>query len=842
MVTKSKISTLLPYLDVQSSFYLKITLSPLEDGAEKKSGSPFLVVSDSDPYSRTYDARLFTDAGAEISHTCLILQKDEYNIQKDELRPICNKDIERHWQRAFLFYSRDNQANPLFATAGQMDADGNPVPFNSLFYCRHKKEYFHPPCPDCGQLLQLCHDDTILTECGLLPYTTSIERYLYCPACFESKKTSGFYTFSLKAGEPLFVKDRNNLIKDFGKLLKDKVKSKNFPCLSCEDKTACFSLEHMASSRIEPFSFYPFHALIIKSGSINALDFLPLISGAGVKDVERHLVENHLYGRLSCLKELTNKNRTITPFFSLGQNRFFLEVLYLKLSFLGELVEHVLSETYYSSPDLRFSMDKIWIDLPEQNSRLPFFWNFKTRIIETGVGMKSSRIFSKPNQAYSFYYIGIAWFYVLCANRTQGAGQINFALENMLDESAEKDEIGFIDLLNCGTHPEFNIENIFWKPEEYGVNPRWNAIWEKTLVIGWRIFKAELSGDKKWSADHFRQELNILISEIKENLFGKVNVEVRTDNQEEQNRAIRDILLNVRKKIQEDVTAETAEDSEETIALSKTDMVSDTDVKQADVSEQTLVIPSGGVEDDDDVLNETVILSPDRDAQDADETKNDLSPAEEKPLETDDDDFQEETVIISSDTPFEAEIVKQIIPEDDVFDETVIIRSTGQDSKDEKFSLDEKPKKAPEPLSEDDDLNETVIIRKNADAPVNNNATAFPEEQESIPVKTDDELLDETVIIRAGEKNVIKEQDKPSVQESPDQTVIMKNGKTIPVKEAEMDETVIMRPERKDMELKQASSDYEKTEENKSGSFTEDSDDDSDLDETVIIRPGKNGK
>ena len=69
---------------------------------------------------------------------------------------------------------------------GQSGADGILSPFASLFFCKEKGRYFHPPCPRCGRPLALCVDDAVLAAAGLPLYSRSLERHLYCEACAGS--------------------------------------------------------------------------------------------------------------------------------------------------------------------------------------------------------------------------------------------------------------------------------------------------------------------------------------------------------------------------------------------------------------------------------------------------------------------------------------------------------------------------------------------------------------------------------------------------------------------------------------------------------------------------------
>ncbi len=114
--------------------------------------------------------------------------------------------------------------------------------------------------------------------------------------------------------------------------------------------------------------------LMVKGDLVNGLDFLSLMSGASFKELEDRLTEKQEPGRLNCLKVLKQKPSIQTPFFYQNEDRYFLEVLYLKLSFLGELAEALFSELdTLQCPDFGLSMDRIWVKLSDQNRLLPCF-------------------------------------------------------------------------------------------------------------------------------------------------------------------------------------------------------------------------------------------------------------------------------------------------------------------------------------------------------------------------------------------------------------------------------------------------------------------------------------
>jgi len=106
-VNNIEMPSLLPYLELtDTKFRLNFSLISQDGSIPEKSPFPFLVISESDPFARLIEARFVTDAGSEIKRVFLLLQKDEYHLTRDELRPFNNQDVDQCWQKAFLFYSK----------------------------------------------------------------------------------------------------------------------------------------------------------------------------------------------------------------------------------------------------------------------------------------------------------------------------------------------------------------------------------------------------------------------------------------------------------------------------------------------------------------------------------------------------------------------------------------------------------------------------------------------------------------------------------------------------------------------------------------------------------------
>ncbi|MCD4805406.1 MAG: hypothetical protein K8R07_06980 [Desulfobacterales bacterium] len=632
-----KMPSLLPYLEfTDTKFRLNFPLISQDGSILEKSPFPFLIISESDPFARLIEARFVTDAGSEIKRVFLLLQKDEYHLTQDELRPLNNQDIDQCWQKAFLFYSRKNQDGSAIILADQIGEDGGLISLQSLFFCKSKQIFFHPPCPVCGLPLQQCYDDDILTDLGFQRYSTSLKRYLFCPSCFGSRGKSDFYVFSLESSDHSALKDRWDLIKDFGRLTEVRNRLNRFPCIDCSSRQECYGSDCLAVSRIVPISFYPFYMLIFEAGSVNVYDFLSLISGASFDDLESRLSEKQESGRINCLKALKRNSLATTPFFFDKNKKYFLEVLYLKLSFLGELVQTIFSRI--DDPGLDLSIDRIWINLADQSDLLPFFWNFKLNFIDIGGNAVKPPFLPKLFPYSSPHFLGIIWFYTLLVNKKQDVSEVYVTLEKKIEKIVSNDDDSLENFLKNGADSAFSPENIFWIPDGKSVSQDWVSLWEKSIGLGWSLLKiglrTGLMENSKWSKDKFQQELENLRKEVKDKLFSHELNFVQAEPAPE-NKAISDILAKIMEKWSIGLEAQ-KDELEKTVAISTAgrERFDNTNV----------------VSEDEYGLEETVILSPDdfrKEKSPSVQADKDDIPATKGADEPEENDFISETVILS---------------------------------------------------------------------------------------------------------------------------------------------------------------------------------------------------
>jgi hypothetical protein len=694
MTNNGQIFSLLSYLDAsRGNFHLDPSLTSDDSAALERSPFPFLTITDTDPLTQLIEARIRSDAGSEIARVFLLVQRDRYLLAKDALWPVNNRGIEDAWQKAFSFYSSENRDNSFITLAGQLDDQGGPAQLSSLFFCKTMRVFFHPPCPKCGAPLQQCEDEELLGKAGLQSYSVSLKRYLYCRTCATAGKLD-FYVYELEPSDPQTLRDRSALIKKFKLLVEGNRNVEQFPCIGCPNYKDCYGADQRVLSRIVPFSFYPFHMFIFKAMSLNALDFLPLVSGAAFQELEAELENKGEYGRSSCVKNVRQGNLIKAPCLFDSGSRNFLEVLYLKLTFLAEVFQGISSgNEILRHPDLRLSLDNIWVNLPEHGSRLPFLWDFRVKFTDIFRQQADKTSSTGLQSAGSLFFMGLVWFYTLLVNRRQDMSKVYLSLRGILDMSSSDSSFSFDKYVHEGTSPVLLPSNILWEPEGKTVNNDMLPLWEKGLQAGWSVLNAGLYPSAGFSLDNFLEQLDKTREEIKGRLFSAAPADEQQPSREK-DKAISNILKNIYDKWGPPAAVE-----EET--LTETVMLSP---GRADRK-----IPPPPSSEESDIVSSTVIISAGK-APASPET-----PAPEQPVKQDD--ILTETIIISpqgiKDTLKPSPVTPQKKP-DTGPPETVII--SAKDAAEALRPAGEQPGAAPETeeqkkKKEQDFLAETIILK-----------------------------------------------------------------------------------------------------------------------------------
>lgn len=472
--------------------------------------SPFHVLDNGQNFSIVIKAGLKTKHAEAFKNLFLLIQRDHYPIPPDVLNPVTNADLDRIWFETIEFYSTDDT---VFYIPSESGNGGKPAQFTPLFFCKKETKFFHPPCPECGEPLDLCQDDSLLKNAGLFPYSTSLKRYIFCPSCYNAGINHIFYQFSRSPDDLVFVKDRFDLIRDFNKLRS--TASGNFPCLNCSGHSACYITGEKAASHIDFFSFYPFHMLLFDSASIKAVDFIPFLSG-------RSFEENpspHLWRDSGGTFEHPLPHHGSDSFFFNNEDRFFLEVLYLKLSLLENIARSVNQRVENDMASLiRLSAHSIWITPAPQGAVLPFLWDFKVNIIDLISNSPKTPIDFSLTGNRNLNFMVCLWFYTFLVNKTQGPNEVYKEIERLSVNRSPEDYFSHYKPL-IQDFPALALENIFWTPRGVSLPEKWKQFWVRTLLTGVVFLKEANTKDLKSGLNQLIGQIGSLKQEIKEQLF-----------------------------------------------------------------------------------------------------------------------------------------------------------------------------------------------------------------------------------------------------------------------------------------------------------------------------------
>jgi hypothetical protein len=568
LTINAAIPSLIHYLESDGAeFYLKLSLSTQNDSFPKKIQFPFSVIGESDSLASIFEASIVSDAGSRIKNAFLLIQKDIYTISADEKWPGNNRDIDRAWQSLFSFLTASCRDDSIVILKDQIDNTGTLLPWQSLFYCSQRQIFFQPSCARCGFSLHLCHDEDLLLHMGLQPYSTSLKRYLYCPNCLDTLGQSDFYAHSLDEADPKSVKDQDDLIKGFGQLARIGIEKASIPCIGCAHFEECYETQHLSVTRIVPISFYPFFMIVFNAPSIHVLDLLPILAGADSNDVATRLQTGGEEGRLRFLRNFEQQNPQNTLFFFGNHEKFFLEVLYLKLSLLGGLAQIVLSGMdIFKYPNLSLSMDKIWVTAADQSGMLPVLWNFKLNLM--GIGGKSAHapFLDKSSSSYSLSFLGSSWFFVLLENSIQDFSRIYEEISKVFENISSKDDLGPELSLRIQHSPVFSPENIFWNPAQNTLDTSWAALWARALDLGVLLLRSSMSEISQWSQTRFWQEYEKLEVDVRNELFTPVSTGISSSTINN-NKAIHEILLHIARKWQSSIQPVSSKGEEVSVEL-----------------------------------------------------------------------------------------------------------------------------------------------------------------------------------------------------------------------------------------------------------------------------------
>lgn len=717
--------SLLPYLAPgKSGINLEIALVSEDPSRLARHPFPFLLVADTDPLTRLIKAAFVTDSGSRIKDVFLLVQRDAYSIAANQLAPLTNTDIEDAWQKTYRYQSQPQHNSPLITLQQQLDKQGKLVPLEPLLFCTTTRAFFHPLCPACGVPLQLCSNDQLLTSLGLPQYSLSLNRYLFCPTCFSTSRETAFYAHHRSALDPPLVKDCAALAQAFGQLVQDRSEGTGLPCTACPESEECFGPAASSAPPIVPFSFYPFYLLISESMSMNGLDFVALLAGASPEELEARLRKTGESGRAAYLRASRRDRGTLRPFLFPEDARLFLEILYLKLSFLELIVTELFPDSGKGQPDPLLFADRIWVRLTDQAGLLPYLWSFDLHYLDLVRAPLDLPVHPPMPPAYAFHLLGLIWFTVLLTNSRQDVSEVQRAVENARRTLPNDPNIADSLMLE----PAFFPENVFWNPLPFDLVESWRSFWVDALRIGWSLFQASAESGPSSFREELVRTIEHLRAGIQQEMFAESpagkDFKRRTEAE-----AIHGILSRLMAKWRQAAVVQPEVEWEKTVALTP------------DLGfETTLPLGEGSATVPEDTAATVILPAPE---------------PQEPTVPAIDEEIFQETVILSGKgvaQPFQPEVAPPPKAADEL-SETVILGATGVGGgREEKLPSALSPAASAEPngtARTTGELAETVILTPSP-RPQERDMTSGRGETSTPGEGAKEEILPETVILSPG--------------------------------------------------------------------------------------------
>jgi hypothetical protein len=378
----------------------------------EKSDAPFAILSSTGHLSKTMLARIAVGKDTTICYIAVKMQRNQYppGTIKDQMT---NEKIDELWESEQRNLSRLSgkgyEIVGLFDLTGageQPGADNSDYQSKPVTFCKRKKVYFHPVCPECGAFLADCRDEILLARNGLPSYSKTNVRYLFCELCASEKKRNIFFTYSLNPEELLntkvMIRRRSELYRDFSALIHKKTSEANaelaavFPCYNCEFNQTCYPPDSEsgtlpAEQLLIPVTYYNSIFLPLELLHVHYDDLIDLLGGAPWEEVEKMLQSRGL----SIAQQLIIEE--LRPFFSSKYQFIFqdepsglfaLEILRLKLIAFTQLCRGVLAfHQECRRPHLDLRPGSLMARLALTGRDLPARWNFGIKLLDLGATM-----------------------------------------------------------------------------------------------------------------------------------------------------------------------------------------------------------------------------------------------------------------------------------------------------------------------------------------------------------------------------------------------------------------------------------------------------------------------
>ena len=684
-----KTLSLLPYLESgNNGIVLDIHVLRQDNSKGTPHPFPFQSAGPSKPFSRLIQGGLKCDGANRIFQPVfMLIQKDDCLSDTEAFTPQTNTTLDQAWLDTIHFFSKDP------GTFTMTGPGHEPAQLKPLFYCRFKHRFFHPPCPECGGELVLCKDDGILKKACLDSFHTGLNRYLYCPACHESRSSHFFYTYAGQTDAPAGVLNRHGLIKRFGNI-KTAVPN-GFPCADCPEHSACYLTGQNALSRIGCLSFYPFYMLVFNACEMTGTQFLAHLSdGTGSAEPPPQSLP---FG----LTPPRFSGHGSSQYLFKDDPKLWLEILFLKYAFLKKILTSIEKRlTDQITTIYHLNLDSIWINTKSDAGMMPFFWDYELHLMDLVTTRPLNLFQTSMADNRHTNFIAQLCLYIFFVNHEHDAQTVLQSGAALLQSTGEN-QWGNNAQAIFEPHPMFKPENIFRHPGPVSMADSWHELWIRTIQFAGSLIKEKEILDFPGFISACIRQINDIQKAVKSELFSK-DLQITTDpvvpvvdaNQQppqtatdtaqkdgRTNQAIAAILKRLKSKWENQVAPEPDEDEDimETVVLSSSHGIKQpSDVpppKRMDTADQnefeqmqeTVVlgthVPPDPAPSDFEDIQETVVMSTAATPQ-TPEPKNEFED-------------MEETVILTSGTGLPpagtADNSGDFFSEDDDFDKTVIL-------------------------------------------------------------------------------------------------------------------------------------------------------------------------
>jgi hypothetical protein len=372
---------------------------------EADASGPFVVLSEEEDLARVYLAVFKGDADSVVDFAALKLPRNVHPMPLAPDPSWNNAAVERRWQE------EGDRIRALSAAGIPVPrpvrpGEGAPDRLPPLFFCRPDRRIFSPPCPRCGGSLETCRDDARLASAKLPPFSTSLERFLFCGKCAVENAPDAFYSFDAPSetpeGESLTALD---LYRDLGEALVGADESAgaggSFPCAGCREAARQFQTAFASGVRAAPFwegrwtplNFYDSPYLLTGLGQLSLDEFADWLGGrpresfAGEKTAPRAA---SMAARLQYPMDLPSERLL---FASDGSGLDAVEVFFLKMTAFRQVAAGLLAYSRETRrPHLDLHPRHVLFDLSAAGEGLPAGWAFRARLHGLSSAARAERL------------------------------------------------------------------------------------------------------------------------------------------------------------------------------------------------------------------------------------------------------------------------------------------------------------------------------------------------------------------------------------------------------------------------------------------------------------------